>query len=89
MDDYDTFLKDHRASLERLRQAGLITAYGFGPGGDDAWIEFAPEVTTLRRAGRSPMTDPELWRLISRGATPTEVRAWLEAAVAALGTDRR
>jgi hypothetical protein len=83
------FLKGYLASLERLKGSGLITAYGFGPGVDDGWIEFAAEITTLLRAGRSPMSDPQLHGLIARGASPTEVRAWLEAAVAALETDGR
>ena len=88
-DQREAFLKGHIASLKRLKAAGLIKAFGFGPGADDAWIEFDPAVTALMQAGRSPTTDPELWSLIDRGASPAEVRAWLGAAVAGLGTDDR
>lgn len=87
MGDYrrDAFLQKHIASLKRLQAAGLVEGFGFGPGPDDAWVRFDPAVVRLMRAGRSPMTDPELWALLARGATPVEIRAWLEAAVARLG----
>ena len=76
------FKREVSTTLTRLKRAGLIVDFGFGPGADHLWIEYGADVLAAARRGRALIVDPSLWVGVGSGREPGWLGPVLDATLA-------
>jgi hypothetical protein len=84
MDDerHSDFKQELTATLSRLKAAGVIVDFGYGPGSDHLWIEYGPATLAAARRGRALIVDPALWVGVGSGREPRWLGPVLDATLA-------